>query len=110
VAATKGQLLELLERHYRGLGWKPTRHDDGTVRASGIGGVTWIGLAVVQGDFEDAGFADRLRELAAVRMPRGELCPLELLPDEASADRLRELLERLRLRERGHVEVYSVAA
>ena len=43
-------------------------------------------------------------------MPRGELCPLELLPDASCADRLRALLDVLRLRDRGHVEVYTLAA
>ena len=44
------------------------------------------------------------------RMPQGALCPLELLPAEDCADELRAVLARLRLSERGHVEVYSLAA
>ncbi len=42
-------------------------------------------------------------------MQSGELCPLELLPDDACADGLRALLGDLRLGERGHVEVYALA-
>lgn len=100
----------MLETYYRGCGWKVERADDGTVRAAGIGGVTWIGVPVVKEDLAAAGFPDRLIELSEERMPKGERCPLELLPDESCADELRALLDRLRLRDRGHVEVYSVAA
>ncbi len=59
---------------------------------------------------EDPAFEVRLLMLSDERMPRGELCPLELLPDESCASELRAVLDRLRLRERGHVEVYSLAA
>lgn len=104
------QLLDILERYYRGCGWKVERSGDGTVRAAGAGGVTWIGMAVVESDLGADGFSDRLLDLSEQRMPRGELCPLELLPDESAAPELRSLLERLRLAERGHVEVYSLAA
>lgn len=104
------ELLNELEQYYRGAGWKVERAGDGTVRAAGIGGVTWIGLAVVAADLADAGFADRLLALADERMPRGQLCPLELLPGADCADELRALLDRLGLRDRGHVEVYALAA
>jgi hypothetical protein len=104
------QLLDELERYYRSCGWKVERGPDGTVRAAGAGGVTWIGLAVVESDLADESFAARLLDLSEQRMPRGELCPLELLPDEPVASALRELLSGLRLSERGHVEVYSLAA
>ena len=105
------ELLDELERHYRGCGWKAERADDGTVRAAGPGGVTWIGLPVVPEDLADEGLADRLRALSDERMPGGrELCPLEILPDPACADEVLRLLDGLRLRERGHVEVYSLAA
>ena len=43
----KQELLTALERVYRGSGWKVTSAEDGTLRATGPGGVTWIGLAVV---------------------------------------------------------------
>lgn len=106
----KQELLGHLEQYYRDCGWKVERADDGTVRAAGVGGVTWIGLAVTSEDIAEDGFEGRLVELAEQRMPGGELCPFELLPDEKCADDLRELLGRLRLAERGHVEIYSLAA
>lgn len=104
------ELRELLERQYRSYGWKAVAADDGTVRAAGVSGVTWIGLPVLVEDLSDPGFESRLLALCDERMPRGQLCPLELLPDEQCADEVRALLDRLRLRERGHVEVYSLAA
>jgi len=104
------ELRGLLETYYRGAGWKVARHEDGTVRAAGIGGVTWIGLAVVPEDLGDPTFEPLLATLAEERMPKGERCPLELLPAEECADELRLLLDRLRLDRRGHVEVYSLAA
>ena len=104
------ELLDALERHYRSRGWKVERPDDGTVRAAGIGGVTCIGLAVVPDDLDSPSFEETLLELGSQHMPRGELCPLELLPDPACADDVRKTVSRLRLAERGHVEVYSAAA
>ncbi|MHB1243783.1 MAG: hypothetical protein ACYC1P_10375 [Gaiellaceae bacterium] len=106
----KSELCEALSSSYRGRGWKVEHAADGTVRASGIGGVTWIGLPVVAADLAEEGFGERLLELADQRMPQGALCPLELLPAEDCADELRAVLARLRLSERGHVEVYSLAA
>jgi hypothetical protein len=106
----KVQLAEVLESYYRSCGWKVERAADGTVRAAGIGGVTWIGLPIVGADLAADGFEERLLELADQRMPEGALCPLELLPAEDCADDVRALLARLRLSERGHVEVYSLAA
>ena len=108
--ARRQELRSLLEEQYRSHGWRPETAADGTVRAAGIGGVTWIGLAVVSEDLTDPGFEARLLALSDERMPRGELCPLELLPDEPCASDLRALLDRLRLHDRGHVEVYSLAA
>lgn len=107
---TRERLTTLLERHYRGSGWSVERVDDGTVRARGLGGVTWIGLPVVAADLRQPEFPDRLRALADERMPTGELCPLELLPDGPCAPDLRALLNDLRLADRGHVDVYAVAA
>lgn len=106
----KRELIGRLEAYYRDFGWRVERADDGTVRAAGPGGVTWIGLAVVPEDLAAAGFDERLLILSEQRMPQGELCPLELLPADECADDLRAVLERLRLSERGHVEVYSLAA
>ena len=108
--ATRRELTEFLEEYYRGCGFPVSRHEDGTVRASGIGGVTWIGLAVVAQDLAEEGFEERLVELSEQRMPQGALCPFELLPAEDCADELRGVLARLRLSERGHVEVYELAA
>lgn len=105
----KQKLLGMLERYYRECGWPVARDEDGTVRASGIGGVTWIGMAVVPEDIAEDGFEERLVELSAQRMPKGgELCPLELLPAEECAADVRAVLGRLRLDER--VSVYSLAA
>ena len=63
----KQELLDELERYYRGCGWKVEREADGTVGAAGTGGVTWIGLAVVAADLEDDGFGMRLVELSEIR-------------------------------------------
>lgn len=104
------ELTAALERYYRGCGFPVEQHEDGSLRARGIGGVTWIGLAVTPEDLEDRSFAERLLALAEERMPAGERCPLELLPAEDCADDLRTLLAELRLERRGHVEVYSLAA
>lgn len=106
----KTELRNALESYYQSCGWKVEHTSDGTVRASGIGGVTWIGLPVVATDLASEGFEAQLLELADQRMPQGALCPLELLPAEDCADDLRAMLARLRLSERGHVEVYSLAA
>ncbi len=111
MSVRKQELVAVLERYYREAGWRVERAEDGTVRAVGPGGVTWIGMAVVPEDLAIAGFEQRLVELSQQRMPDGrELCPLELLPDAACAHELRALLARLRLDEQGHVEVYSLAA
>jgi hypothetical protein len=110
MGSRRQELQGHLERYYRDCGWTVERRNDGTVRANGVGGVTWIGLPVVPDDLADEGFAARLKALSGERMPTGELCPLEILPAEECADSLRALLDELRLRERGHVEVYAVAA
>jgi hypothetical protein len=104
------ELRALLEAQYVSYGWSVDLPQDGTVRAKGLNGITWIGLPVVQADLADPQFEDRLLRLSTERMPRGELCPLELLPDGSCAGDVRALLDRLRLRERGHVEVYTLAA
>ena len=104
------RLATLLEDNYRGLGWSVEQCADGTVRAKGLGGVTWIGLPVTTDVLDDPAFPDTLLALAGERMPTGELCPLELLPDPGCETDLRALLERVRLADRGHVEVYAVAA
>ena len=106
----KRELIGRLEAYYRAFGWRVERAEDGTVHAAGPGGVTWIGLAVVPEDLAAAGFDARLLALSEQRMPHGELCPLELLPTDECAGDLRAVLERLRLSERGHVGVYSLAA
>jgi len=110
MAIDREQLTLLFEDYYRGCGWPVSRASDGTIRARGLGGVTWIGLPVVSDDLADPGFGDVLQALSEERMPTGERCPLELLPDEACASELRGLLDTLRLSDRGHVEVYSLAA
>ena len=103
------ELLDELERYYRGCGWKVERAGDGTVRAAGTGGVTWIGMAVVKTDLGEEGFAERLVELSGVQMDQnGPRCPFELLPDPDCAGALSSLLSELRLAE--CVSVYSLAA
>lgn len=107
--ARRQELLNELERYYRGCGWSVERVDDGTVRAAGVGGVTWIGMAVVAEDLASDDFPDRLLELSNARMgANGVRCPFDLLPDADCADELRSLLQRLYLIER--VSVYSLAA
>lgn len=106
----KVELRKALESYYRSCGWTVEHAVDGTVRAAGIGGVTWIGLPVVAADLVSEGFEAQLLELSDQRMPKGALCPLELLPAEDCADDLRAVLDRLRLTNRGHVEIYSLAA
>ncbi len=103
------ELLGELERYYAACGWKVERAADGTVRAAGTGGVTWIGMAVVETDLVETGFAERLVELSDVRMAEdGARCPFELLPDEGCAAEVATLLGQLRLADR--VAVYSLAA
>ena len=63
------ELLGTLERYYRGCGWSMEWAEDGTVRAAGPGGVTWIGLAVVPEDLTTEDFGARLLELSEQRMP-----------------------------------------
>lgn len=104
----KQELLSELERYYRSCGWKVERVEDGTVRAVGTGGVTWIGMAVVAADLTDDSFAPRLVELSEMYEDDGARCPFELLPDPDCAGDVRSLLSRLRLGER--VSVYSLAA
>jgi len=110
MSSVKQRLVVQLEAYYRSCGWRVDRGEDGTVRASGPGGVTWIGLAVVPEDLAARDFEERLIELSEQRMPRGERCPFELLPAAECAEELRATLTRLRLAERGHVAVYSLAA
>lgn len=109
--AKRQELAAQLEAYYRSCGWKVRRAEDGTVRAEGPGSVTWIGLPVVAEDLADEGFDARLRELSEQRMLRGgELCPFELLPAPECTDELNATLGRLRLKARGNVAVYSLAA
>ncbi|MEX2193741.1 MAG: hypothetical protein WD844_00510 [Thermoleophilaceae bacterium] len=107
---TRADLLELLESQYRGFGWEVERAEDGTLRAAGPGGVTWIGAVVVAEDLTSGDLEARLPALSRERMPKGgELCPLDLMPDpECEAD-LRALLDRLDIR-RPHVSLYSLRA
>ena len=107
MGATRDELRGLLERHYRSHGWRVTRCDDGTVRASGLGDVTWIGVPVVSSDLSDKEFPARLVALGEERTADGRRCPLEILPGPKCSDDLHELLHSLQLDERGHVEVYA---
>jgi hypothetical protein len=109
--AARQELVERLEAHYRASGWSVKRSSDGTLYASGPGGVTWIGAAVVPADLEAEGVAERLTEMATRRMENGgELCPLELLPSSDCDAELRDLLCRIGLAKRSNVAVYSLAS
>ena len=103
-------MATLEEIYRRGSVWgEPKRAGDGTVTVADCGGVTWIAMAVLPDDLQDAGFAARLRDLADRRMPGdGRRCPLELLPAEECRAELDALLRELRLDER--IGVYSLAA
>ena len=109
VSATRDDLRGHLEAYYRSCGWPVEHASDGTLRARGAGGVTWIGLVVIPEDIAEGGLAARLRGLSDERMPGGgERCPLELLPAAECAEELRALLAELGLSEL--VSVYSLAA
>lgn len=108
MSVRRQELQAKLVEYYRGCGFTPRVADDGTVRATGLGGVTWIGLPIVAEDLEE--LPARLLELSDERMPAGQLCPLELLPDTACEDDVREVLRRTRIADRRQVEIYSLAA
>lgn len=109
----EGERLQLalsLEDHYRSQGWPVERGDDGLVLASGPGGVTWLGAAVVRADLASEAFAERLIDLSSQRMRGGsELCPLDLLAAEECEGELRSLLDGLGLTGRSHVSLYTRA-
>ena len=52
MSVTRDDLIAALEEYYRSCGLRPERAADGTVRARGFGGVTWIGLPVAAEDLE----------------------------------------------------------
>jgi len=105
------ELTKQLESYYRDSGWPVKTGDDGTLRATGPHGVTWISRAVVREDLESEEFEAQIVDLADRRMPEGgELCPLELLPAPDCAEELQSLLDRAGLARCTHVAVYSLAA
>lgn len=111
MSADRATLLRRLEDHHRSHGWPVRRDHDGTLRATGPGGVTWIGSALVREDIATGGLDERLTELATTRMPiGGELCPVDLLAADDCEEELSAALSRLRLDERPHVSLYSSAA
>lgn len=108
--ARREELIELLLSHYRGHGWPVERAADGTLHASGPGGVTWLGTALVATDLESEQIEARLIELSEQRMPRGgELCPLDLVAASECEDEVRGVLDRLGLSHQPHVSLYSLA-
>jgi hypothetical protein len=107
VSARRQELQEKLVAYYRGCGFTPHVAEDGTVRASGLGGVTWIGVPILPEDLDT--LPDRLLALHEERMPAGQLCPLELLPDASCESEVREVLQRTRIADRRYVEIYSLA-
>lgn len=110
MSTAREELVQALEEVYRrGSVWRePFRADDGTVRVTDSGGVTWIALAVVPEDLAGERFRERLLELTAQRMPDGRRCVVELLPAEECAEDVRALLRELRLED--VVGVYARAA
>lgn len=110
VTSNGTDLLDRLSAHYRSSGWKVERAEDGTLRAAGPGGVTWVGTAVRPDDVASDELEDRLTKLADQRMPQsGELCPLDVVVAEDAESGLRGLLDRTGLSARPHVSVYSLA-
>ena len=107
----RSELLDRLEAHYRESGWAVRERDEQTVRAIGPGGVVWIGMAVVADDLTGTELDDRFLALSDERMDGGRVvCPFEVLPAPDCADAVRDRLRELRVADRGHVTVYSVAA
>lgn len=104
-------LLDQLRSHYARHGWSVKQDDEGTLLASEPGGVTWLGTALVSSDLASETVEERLVELSERRMPGGaELCPLDLVADDACEADVRALLNRLGLAGRPHVSLYSLAA
>lgn len=107
----RSALLVLLERQYRQSGWSFRRGDDHVIRATGPGGVTWLGMAILADDLADAGLVERITDLAEQRMPRGgELCVLDLLPSAECHDELECLLDRAGLGARSNISLYALPA
>ena len=94
--------------HYGRCGFDADVAPDGTVRAVGLGGVEWIGLVIVREDVPQV--AERLVALSRERMPTGQFCALELLPDADCERDVRDVLRRTGIRDWRYVEVYSLAA
>lgn len=111
MTSDRDDLIARLERHYRSQGWSSEHVEDGTLRANGPGGVTWIGATVLDDDLSSERLPAKLVELSEQRMPDGgELCPLDLLAPPECESELRSLLDRIGLSRRPHVSVYSLAA
>jgi hypothetical protein len=108
MATRREQLQAKLVEHYRCCGFEVGVATDGTVRAIGLGGVEWIGLVIVHEDVDS--LADRLVELSRERMPTGQLCAVELLPDAECEQDVRDVLLRTGIRDWRYVEIYSLAA
>ena len=108
MSTRRQELQAKLVEYYRGCGFKPEVADDGTVRAAGLGGVKWIGVPILAEDLDS--LSVRLLELGEERMPAGQLCPLELLPDASCQEDVREVLRQTRIADRRYVEIYSLAA
>jgi hypothetical protein len=107
----RSELLDRLERHYRDSGYVVRERDDRTVRAVGPGGVVWIGLALTGDDLGAADLDSTLLALSDERMENGRIvCPFEILPAPDCAEAVNDRLRTLRVADRGHVTVYSLAA
>lgn len=64
MAETRLRPLSELERTDASCGREVERSEDGTPRATGPGGGSWIGLAVVPEDLENEAFEERRRPLS----------------------------------------------
>lgn len=111
VDGRREELLQALERVYAsGSVWgTPRREPDGTVRVEDVGGVTWIGIAVLAEDVHDRSFQARLGDYAGRTMPGTHWrCPVELMPEPSCQHELERVLRELRLEDA--VDVYQTAA
>ncbi len=109
-ALTQSAAHEALIANYERRGWRQVEPvgDDGVVSVAGPGGVTFHGRAVIGEEIPTPEFAGLLKRLAATRMPTGQLCPLDLMPEPEAGDELRRLLRDLHLDRLGHISVYSL--
>lgn len=112
VSDLREELQAMLDRQYRASGWTPVRRDErGVLHATGPGGVTWFGLAIVSEDLNTDSLAEQIQDLCQRRMAAGgELCVLDLLPAPDCHDAVGRLLTRLGLGDRRNISLYALTA